>query len=181
VLTLLSRSAIYKEFMDYKDEKLGALMGRINNTLIDELAQSGSYITGILLRFTDSTIEYANSGHPDMIYRSAANSRAGRVLTPEGSIAGPFLGVDALKSDFKSIKMKLNRDDCLLLYTDGLSETKNSGGEMYEEKRISRSLKDAPVGTAREMLDHVMDEFYGFVGNADTLKDDLTAILIKKK
>jgi sigma-B regulation protein RsbU (phosphoserine phosphatase) len=74
-----------------------------------------------------------------------------------------------------------NRGDSLLLYTDSLSESKNARGEPYDEKRLIKSLKDAPDGTAGEILDYVMEQFYSFTQKRTGLKDDITAILIKKK
>jgi serine phosphatase RsbU (regulator of sigma subunit) len=181
LLTLLARSIINRNF-NSNHERLGIVMENINNDLIAEIGQAGLYITGILLRFGDGVVEYANSGHPELIYRSGKTKIAGQVIPPGGeSIVGPFLGVDMLKEKFKSIKLQFNRGDSLLAFTDGLRETKNLKGEEYNERRIIKSLQDGPGGTAREILDFVMEQFYDFTRKKDNLSDDITAIVIRKK
>ncbi|MBN2160307.1 MAG: SpoIIE family protein phosphatase [Spirochaetes bacterium] len=181
LLTLLARSIIFRNFISMKDQKIGAIMNSINRDLIGEIGHSGMYLTGILLRFTEGMVEYANSGHPDMLFWSEKDRRTGKVVAPEGSIIGPFLGVDILEKEFKSIKIRLTPGDCLLLYTDSLIESKNSEGEQYDEKRLTASLKEARGGPAGEMLDHVIKEFFNFMGKENELKDDITAVLIRKK
>lgn len=182
LLTLLARSVIEKNFKTHTDEKLGVLMEMINKSLIEEIGHTTSYITGILLRFRESMVEYANSGHPHMMYKTARSRNVGRVTPPDGeSIIGPFLGFEILKGKFNSLKMKLNKDDCLLIYTDSLIETIDPSGKPVEDSRILNFLKDAPDGTAREILDYVMDQFYDFTRKKDNLSDDITAIVIRKK
>jgi predicted ATPase/serine phosphatase RsbU (regulator of sigma subunit) len=181
LLTLLARSIISRNF-DLNVERFGMIMENINKELIDEISQVGLYITGILLRFKDGMVEYTNSGHPDLLYKSVKKRTVEKVISSEGeSFVGPFLGIELLEEKFKSIKMEFNKGDCLLAYTDSLSETRNQQDEQYDEKRIIKSLQDAPDGTAREMLNYIMDQFYNFTKKRDDLRDDLTAILIKKK
>jgi len=182
LLTLLARSIIEKNFKTHTDEKLGALMGMINKSLIEEISHTSSYITGILLRFRESMVEYANSGHPHMMYKTARSRTVGRVTPPDGEdIIGPFLGLEILEGKFNSLKFKLNNEDCLLIYTDSLIETLDPSGKPVEDSRILNFLKDAPEGSAQEILDHIMEQFYNFTRKKDNLRDDITVIVIKKK
>jgi serine phosphatase RsbU (regulator of sigma subunit) len=72
------------------------------------------------------------------------------------------------------------RGDGLFLYTDCLADTENSDGKNFGEEGILKSLKDAPDGSAQVMLDFIMGQFYGFIKQGN-LKDDVSAIMIKKK
>jgi phosphoserine phosphatase RsbU/P len=181
LLTLLARSIIEKNFSEYQHENLGVLMDRINASLIKEIGQAGIYLTGILLRLEDSFIEYANGGHPELIIKSLEEKSCRKVLSSEGSIAGPLLGIASMKGNFKSIKIKLNKNDCLLAYTDGFSDTQNSNGLSYDEKRIIESFEEAPGGTAGEILNFLMEDFYRYIEVKNKIRDDLTLIVIKKK
>jgi phosphoserine phosphatase RsbU/P len=182
LLTLLAQSTIHRNFKSLHNDKLGDMMNKINTSLIEEIGHTSSYITGILLRFRDSFVEYANSGHPELIYRSGKTKIAGKVIPPGGeSIVGPLLGIDMLKENFKSIKLQFNRGDFLLAYTDSLSESRNPQGEDHNERRIIKSLQEAPDGTAMEMLGYIMEQFYSFTGKENKLNDDITVICIKKK
>ena len=182
LLTLLARSIIGKHFMTHGDEKLGTMMNTINKSLINEIGQTGYYLTGILLRFRDSMIEYANCGHPHLLFRSGRTGHVGQVTPPDGdSIVGPFLGVDLMDKNYRSLSFKFNPGDCLVAYTDCLLETAGPDGACYDEARIMKSLKEAPDGGSGEILDHVMEDFYDHAQKASDFSDDITAIVIRKK
>jgi hypothetical protein len=44
-----------------------------------------------------------------------------------------------------------------------------------------KCLKEAPDGTAREILDYIMDDFYNFTRKKEGLGDDMTVIVLKKR
>ena len=97
------------------------------------------------------------------------------------SIKGLFLGIAEMGSSFSALSLKLQKGDCLFLFSDCLIESKNEDGKVYDDKDIKESLKNAPHGTAREILDHLINDFDTFIGKGIPLKDDLTAIVIVKK
>lgn len=96
-------------------------------------------------------------------------------------IFGPFLGIESMDNNYRSLTIKFNPGDTLLLYTDGLSEAKNTNGETFDESVIMKTLEKTPDGSAAEILDFIMDKFYKFTGKIVELNDDLTAIAIRKK
>ncbi|MBN1496287.1 MAG: SpoIIE family protein phosphatase [Spirochaetes bacterium] len=182
LITLIAKSIIYETFMRMKNERLNTVFDQINRKLIKEIGHIDNYLTGILVRMSGDTLEYVNSGHPDMIYRMARSSRVGTVLDREkNSIAGPFMGTREMEQPYRSLALKISSGDCLMLYTDCLNETGNNLDASYDESRILRSFKNAPDGSAREILDSVMEDFYSFAGRRENFKDDLTVIVIKKK
>ncbi|MBP7584481.1 MAG: serine/threonine-protein phosphatase [Spirochaetes bacterium] len=182
LLTLLARSIIYRKFTGMEDAPLGEVMTGINAALIEEIGQSGFYLSGVLLRFRDDLVEYVNAAHPPMVCRSGKSGRVMKAVRPGGQAAtGPLLGVSMMNERYGSLSMRIGEGDAMLLYTDSLYETQNAAGEPYEFDRIMDSFAGAPDGTAREMLDHVMDEFYGFTGKKDAMQDDITVMVVKRK
>jgi sigma-B regulation protein RsbU (phosphoserine phosphatase) len=182
LLTLIAKSIIYRNFRNMENEKLGMLMNSINKALINEIGQTGYYITGILLRFKESVVEYANSAHPHMLFRKAHSGKVGKVIPHDGDgIVGNFLGVSAMEEEYKSLGVKLNQGDCVFLYTDGLADMKNPQEEPFEDERILQALKDAPGETAQGIVDYVVKVFYDFTQKKNGPTDDLTVICIRKK
>lgn len=182
LITLIAKSIIYETFMNMRDEKLNIVFEQINKKLIKEIGHIDNYLTGILLRLTGDSLEYVNSGHPDMVYRSGRTGRVGKLLGRDGgSIAGPFMGTREMEEPYKSITVKIKSGDCFMLYTDCLHETCDASERIYDESRILESLKNAQDGSARRMLNSVMDDFYSFAGRKDDFKDDLTVMVIKMK
>jgi sigma-B regulation protein RsbU (phosphoserine phosphatase) len=182
LLTMIAKSIIYGNFVNMKHEKLNKVFDSINKKLIKEMGHIDNYITGILIRFNGDYVEYVNSGHPDLIYRSAKNKKVGHIYDKDGaSISGPFMGLKELEQPYKSLTIKINKGDCLLLYTDCFQETENIEGRSYEDAGIMESLRNAPDGSAQSILDYILNDYYNFAGRKKDFKDDLTAILIKRK
>ena len=58
-------------------------------------------------------------------------------------------------------------------------ESKAPDGQPYEDTGILHALENAPNGTAREILNFVIDDFSNFI-QKNEFTDDLTAIVIKR-
>jgi len=97
-----------------------------------------------------------------------------------GEKKSSFLGVAGVNKPFPSLSLKLGSGDCLLLYTDCLLEAANSGGGSFGETGIMEALRKAPGGSAQEILNSIIVAFTAFHGGT-ALKDDLTAIVIKRR
>lgn len=182
LLTLIAKSIIYETFMDMRSERLNAVFDRINKKLIKEIGHIDNYLTGILVRMNDDSLEYVNGGHHDMAYRLGRSGKVGKVLGRDGNtLAGPFMGIREMEEPYRSVTIKIGAGDCFLLYTDCLDETWDTSKRSYGESRIMESLKKAPDGSASDILRCVMNDFYSFAGKEDNFKDDLTVMVIKRK
>ena len=85
-----------------------------------------------------------------------------------------------MDESFTEMSFEVFRDDVMLLYTDCLNSSCNEiTGKSYGNHGIMNALKDAPRGSAKEILDYVVKDFYDFIdiGNPD---DDLTVIVLKR-
>lgn len=92
----------------------------------------------------EQIIRYANAGHPPPIIKRAINNKIELV---EQGIGIP-LGVTK-EQVWESIVMPLSPGDCLVLYTDGITESKSENGEQFGFERlldlIRRSKNDPDV------------------------------------
>ncbi len=181
LLTLLVKSIISRNFYLHKDKTLGRIMEMINEDLIAEMGTTDHYVTGVLVRFDNDHVEYVNCASPDLIFRLGKSGRVGRVLDNAGiNCTGRLLGVADMKESISAVTITMDQRDCLFLYTDCLAEAKNAHGRSYEETGIMASLQNAPEGSARDILDHIMNNFNEF-RKGSPVRDDLTAIIIKRK
>lgn len=180
LLTLLAKSIIARHFYLQKEQPLSVIVESINKEMINELGQIDNFITGILLRFMDDRVEYVNCAHPDIVFRSGVSGRVGMIMAKSGvEKKSSFIGVAGVNTSFPSLSLKLGPGDCLLLYTDCMLETAG-GGEAFGESGIMDALRTAPDGPARGIMDHILTVFSDHHRGAP-LKDDLTAIIIKRK
>ena len=79
----------------------------------------------------------------------------------------------------RNYTVNLNKDDCLVLYTDGVTEALDAqGAEFGMEKMIQAVLAAAPEG-APAIVKRLTDELRTFVGSQPQA-DDITLIVIRK-
>jgi serine phosphatase RsbU (regulator of sigma subunit) len=181
LLTLIAKSIIFRNFKLHQDRELSFVIEKINNELIEEIRPVDNYITGILLRFRGDAVEYVNCGHPEMIHLKESGKAERLKIKEEWPTKGTLLGIEVLKDSCPCMTLNPKSGEVLLLYTDCLFEAASAEGKQYDILRIMSALEQAPAGTAREMLDYLLADFFGFVSNRDKLPDDLTVILLKKR
>ena len=147
------------------------VFNHINNFLCEH-SDVGKYATmffGILSR--DGDLQYINAGHPPPLIL-----RGGELIepftegsTPVGLIAG---------ADYKAAGVKLESDDTLVLFSDGVTEAADPDDELYGVPR----LREALAGCCDSPLDHlqkiVFDSVTKFSRGASQA-DDITLLLVR--
>lgn len=152
----------------------GALR-RVNDLLIPDTEQ-GMFVTAVYALLDPETGEltYANAGHNPPLWLRWSGGAAER-LTRTGMALGVLEGAEITEQ-----KIHLNQGDCLLFYTDGLTESFSPAGEVYGEARLQailQSLSPCSVQQILEAVESAVDEFSGHLPPAD----DLTMLAIRRK
>jgi len=102
-------------------------------------------------------------------------------VTPVKS-PGMVLGIDSgnvfdrLTVDFA---VPLERDDCLVLYTDGVTEALNTEGDEFGLGRTIESVRASATDGAQAIVKRVIDDVRNFTGS-NPQNDDITLIAIRK-
>jgi sigma-B regulation protein RsbU (phosphoserine phosphatase) len=99
----------------------------------------GGFVTAFLGIYEPATrrLTYASAGHPPPLLKGRMDGRMSR-LDAVGSCP---LGIDSEATSAEAT-VRLHAGDTLLLYTDGITETRNSRGEMFCEERLQQALDD---------------------------------------
>jgi len=115
------------------------------------------------------TMHYVNAGHaPGLVLRG------GRVRKLEST--GPPVGYfDVPEMQLQSFRFE--RGDRLLLYTDGITETSSSRGELFGQERLKKLLRRHAATDYQEFLEIIFD-CLGKFGIAEPPEDDCSAIVI---
>ena len=197
LITILAQSVVSEAFNSGREKKLGEVLEQVNNDLIREIGHVDNYLTGMLLRFTGSRVEYVNAAHTELLYKRSQTGSVGIVNLEHDDIKGRFLGVEGMSEKYQSIQFDTEKNDIILLYSDCLTGSTNSGGEAYGLERVKRSLGNAPSGSAQEIRDCMVTDFLEFVSPSDAtagavrefilgtgkgvaLKDDITMIVLRR-
>ncbi|HAF47612.1 MAG TPA: hypothetical protein DCL08_00010 [Anaerolineaceae bacterium] len=145
---------------------------RVNELLLAN-SQNGLFVTTFygVLSLTTGTLTYTMAGHnPPMIIRS--DSKQVIALDKGGIALGALPNIE-----LEDQQMKLNPGDCLVLYTDGVTEAFNYQDQMYGEDRLKRTLLSSIGRTAWFTLETIEKDLDLFRDNAP-LSDDTTILTI---
>jgi sigma-B regulation protein RsbU (phosphoserine phosphatase) len=119
----------------------------------------------------------SRAGHDAPILFDSAN-RTAVAVKPPGMAVGIDSGsvFDRITGDFP---LSLNRDDCLLLYTDGVTEALDVNGDEFGFDRMIECVRTSAPEGAPAISTRIIDELRNFVG-AQPQNDDITLIAIRK-
>jgi len=73
----------------------------------------------------------------------------------------------------------LERDDCLVLYTDGVTEALDVNGNEFGPERMIRSLRASANEGAQGVIDRLTADVRAFAGGHPQ-HDDITLIVVRK-
>jgi len=131
----------------------------------------------LILDHERNGITLARGGHDaPLLYKQQSQS-----VTPIKS-PGMVVGIDSgnvfdrITSDFA---VPLERDDCLILYTDGVTEALNTEGDEFGLERTTESVRASASDGAQAIVRRIIDDVRNFAGSQPQ-NDDITLIAIRK-
>ena len=74
-------------------------------------------------------------------------------------------------------KIKLKKEDSLVLYTDGIIEAHNSENQLFGKKRLINLFSEKRSETAQQMADRIIENVHLFVKGA-MQHDDITLLVM---
>jgi serine phosphatase RsbU (regulator of sigma subunit)/anti-sigma regulatory factor (Ser/Thr protein kinase) len=152
-----------------------ALLARVNRLLFEELSGVDMFITAQLV-YVDGRnrrITAASAGHCPVLLAVDAEGNV-KALSPEGLPLGILPD-----TTFSNHTETLPRNARILLYTDGLTEARNSAGEFFGQERLVKWLKRTAQARkgARDLKDDLAAELMTFQASS-TLSDDQTFLIM---
>jgi len=157
------------------------VMARMNDFVTEDM-KKGMFVT-IFYAILDSKnriISYASAGHnPMILYRAETDETY--FLNPRGFPVGISLPDDTLfRRSIDVEKIKLKKDDMLVIYTDGVTEAMNTDRDQYGEERLIQLIKQCGKLSPQEFIDRLSENIKGFTGDQPQ-NDDITVVAIKEK
>jgi serine phosphatase RsbU (regulator of sigma subunit) len=151
----------------------GDLLKAVNQEL-NQQNSSGMFVT-VFCAAVEShkgKLSYALAGHNPPLVRRIS----GKVETLERG--GPAMGVFP-QANYQDLELELSPGDTLLVYTDGVTDALNTGGDDFGMQRLTAAVAAAP-GMGKRVLDHVLQELEAFCGPAVQF-DDITLFAIGRE
>ena len=131
----------------------------------------------LILDHHRDSITLARAGHDAPLLYKQQSQTVTPVKSP-GMVVGIDSGnvFDRLTVDFA---ISLERDDCLVLYTDGVTETLNAEGDEFGLDRVIQAVRARANDGAQAIVKKIIQDVRDFTGSLPQ-NDDITLIAIRK-
>lgn len=145
----------------------------ITKEIFPQINKHDFIITALYMRFNTNNgeIYYCNAGHyPPIIIND------GNIIEGEGSDI--LIGVLEDYS-YREFKLKLDSQDMMILYTDGVIEAENEFGEFYGKERFISLLREHAYMDPPKIKNAILSSILNFTKNS-IQRDDISLLIIKK-
>lgn len=149
------------------------------NKFLKPRLRTNMFMTMVMFRWEHSgrNLFYAGSGHERIIHFKKSEGKCDAIIS--GGIALGMLP-DISKITKDDTKIDFQEGDFIILYSDGITECRNSEEEQFTIKRVIKTIEEkAPSAqTTKELFDHIARKITVFVED-EPQADDMSLIVIK--
>ena len=139
-----------------------SLIGKMSGHFISAIYCSIDLITGVL--------RYSNAGHLPIIQITKDGSA--KYISSKGRVISEILPVKVEEQ-----VILLSEGDKIILYTDGITEARNSSNEMLGEDRLLAIVEENYTQTTNELCNIIYNSVLTFTGdNTGQFTDDITIL-----
>jgi len=152
------------------------------NSFVSEDMKRGMFVTifYVVLDSKRRFISYSSAGHnPMILYRSETDKTY--FLNPSGIP----VGIDLPEREFfaetlLSERIRLKKDDMLVIYTDGITEAMDRERAQFGEEKLLEFIKTHSHLRPKEFVEQLDERIADFTGGI-AQNDDITLVVIKEK
>jgi sigma-B regulation protein RsbU (phosphoserine phosphatase) len=147
---------------------------RSANELIIPLNRESLFTTAFcgILDLRTGLLTYCNCGH-----NAPLLSRSGEEELARLERTGPPLGMIP-NAPYVTRELVLIPDDCLVLFTDGITEAFDAADRVFGEPRLARSIGESRDCSASDIVERIFDAVRAFAGGAPQ-SDDMTCFALR--
>lgn len=155
-------------------ERPAEVLEKVNSLMMMD-NEGGLFVTAIyaILDTSSGELVYANAGH-NLPYVMRKNGNGVEALQQGGMSLGAMAEIKLIEH-----RIILEKGDCMLLYTDGVTESFSDKGEAYGDERLVETLNQIKECTSQSIIEKVQDSLHAFRGSAPP-SDDVTLVSIRR-
>ncbi|MCP4523430.1 MAG: serine/threonine-protein phosphatase [Candidatus Gracilibacteria bacterium] len=175
IVTLLSR--LFNKFVN---QPLQELAFEINNGLKQDL-KNRNFITGIFFEVNKekiNTLNFVGMGHEPMLLYRKKEKKVETVIP--GGLAG---GIRLIKNkdDVQVKQIEMDADDILVMYSDGIIESKSKEGEFYGLAKMKEAFEKITENESNilRIYEYLMNDVQLFKGGS-FFADDVSVMILKR-
>jgi sigma-B regulation protein RsbU (phosphoserine phosphatase) len=176
ISSALVANRIYSETITqlHNGAPLGDMLRQLNRLLKHDIGGWGFFLTLAALRVdrNGKCMVFAGAGHPPVMVVQPGEEP--RMLESGNMILGAF--PDPVDMGL-TVDVELQSKDRIVLYTDGLTEVFNSGGEMLGIEGLQEFVRETSVLPLVEMKNGILDRVAAWREGPPT--DDISLVLVE--
>ncbi|MGB9273604.1 MAG: SpoIIE family protein phosphatase [Terrimicrobiaceae bacterium] len=160
-------------------EDAGAFLSLLNSNFYATMKRTDQviFVSACFVTFDtrDRIARCASAGHPSPLI---GNRQTGQVQPVYSNLKkNPALGL-LPEASYQVFTHELEEDDLYVLFTDGVEEAMNAGGEYYGIERLGRAMKSSMNLDIGDLTQAIVDDILKFSGNVP-LADDLCLVAVE--
>ncbi|HAK93685.1 MAG TPA: hypothetical protein DCM87_01425 [Planctomycetes bacterium] len=153
-------------------------IGLVEEVITPDL-KDGMFVSMVYLHFAEDRgeVRLVRAGHNSPII-VRARTRAAELCNVPGVALGLRAGFG--RTAAPEAALALERGDCLVLYSDGITEAMNAREEEYGQARFTADLVQALDRPAADIAAHIVSRVAAWRGEAPQ-SDDITLLVVKRR
>ncbi len=155
------------------DASIVAIFRRLGATL-KEMRLGRMYMALAIVKYKDGIARIGSAGMPPALHYRAAEGRIEEISLPAMPL-GSFPDFP-----YQERELRLDAHDALILMSDGLPETFNRKGEIFDYGRTRAVAQEAAGRSPKELIDHLLSAGRTWAEGRPN-DDDITLLVLKRK
>lgn len=173
LIMMMTQTAIATTVNREANQKPSDVLTSVNGVIRQNISRLGAdrYVTCMALQLRNDRVVFAGKHQDFLIYRA----RTGKTewVTSDGVWLGVVEDITGMLTDDQR---PLEKDDVVLLFTDGVTEAMNAQRELYGEARLEQALAQTARLEPEQIVNAIMQEVWKFMHRQ---KDDVTVVAVK--
>lgn len=175
LIMMMAQTAVSTVVRGHDECAPGDVLKTVNSVLRENVGRLGSnhYMTMIVMQLADDHITVAGHHQDVLVYRRVA--RRVETIATKGS----WLGIaDNLDGFVDGIDIPIAGGDCVLLFSDGVTEAESQTGELYGQERLTQAFARVAPWGAEAGLRKLQEEIDRYQHGQS---DDMTVIMVSRR
>jgi phosphoserine phosphatase RsbU/P len=176
LIMLMIQSAVSSLVAVMPDKAPAELVCSLNRILWPNIRgrlKASEHATFLLLRYFDGGRVVFAGAHEDAIVYRAKAQRCELIAS-----TGVWLGIlDDVEEQTTDVEFRLEPGDTLVLYTDGMTEARNSSGQQFGVDRVCNTIERSATQSAREVHATLLRELHAW---SPLPQDDVTCVVVRR-
>lgn len=173
LIMMMVQTAIRVALRDNPEASPSRILESVNSIITENIRKLGEdkYMTITVFAVQErGTLKFSGLHQDLLIYRAETQ------MVEEVETEGVWLGVmENVEGVLRNDSALLNKNDVMMLYTDGIVEAMDENNNLYSNQRLISVYKEAASGSTESIKDAIIASLQGY-----SCADDTTMLIVKK-